>query len=290
MSEKSKRKIMFVSVLLASVITLISIISISEKAAFSEAVASGYINSSDFNVTALAMKEALNEDMLKREEKKGADWIDTLALIGTRHSCDFSSYRKGDAVNTAEVISQVSKPRLLASDPTHFDYCKKLYSYVLSGFVGEYSENSKTLYGIKGCFPIPEEYGYRITKEQQNSLDLKGTSYIRAKAGTPVVAVEDGTVFNMRHGNGGKWEIVIRSNDNRRYYIYSGIMKDHPFADHREGDSISVGDTVGFINGGGEPSLGFGMCVQFDPRDSDPFSNSVQTYEILKFLEEKRIG
>ena len=57
--------------------------------------------------------------------------------------------------------------------------------------------------------------------------------------GTPIVAVEGGVVEAMGWNRYGGWRIGIRSFDNKRYYYYAHLQKDHPFA-----EGLQVGDTV----------------------------------------------
>jgi len=66
--------------------------------------------------------------------------------------------------------------------------------------------------------------------------------------GSPIVAVESGTIEALGWNQFGGWRIGIRSFDNKRYYYYAHLKKDHPYRkDLKVGDVVYAGDVIGYL-------------------------------------------
>lgn len=119
--------------------------------------------------------------------------------------------------------------------------------------------------------------------------------------GSPVIAVESGTVEALGWNQYGGWRIGIRSFDNQRYYYYAHLRKDAPFASNLHvGATVTAGDVIGYtgqtgyslrenINNIDTPHLHLGMQLIFD---EDAKDNSTQIwidlYSITKLLSSHR--
>ena len=116
--------------------------------------------------------------------------------------------------------------------------------------------------------------------------------------GTPIVAVEGGTVEHLGWNQYGGWRIGIRSFDKKRYYYYAHLRKDHPYADGlEEGNTVKSGDTIGYlgmtgysikenVNNVNVPHLHFGIQLIFDESQIDcPNEIWIDVYEIIEFLK-----
>ena len=119
--------------------------------------------------------------------------------------------------------------------------------------------------------------------------------------GTPIVAVEGGTVEAMGWNRYGGWRIGIRSFDSKRYYYYAHLQKDHPFAEGlQEGDIVQAGDLIGFMGRTGYSDkenvnnietvhLHFGMQLVFDESQKECNSEIwINVYDIVRLLSSHR--
>jgi murein DD-endopeptidase MepM/ murein hydrolase activator NlpD len=69
-----------------------------------------------------------------------------------------------------------------------------------------------------------------------------------ASTGTPVVAIESGTIEIMGWNQYGGWRIGIRSLDKKRYYYYAHLRQNRPFhPDIAEGKLVNAGEVIGYV-------------------------------------------
>lgn len=69
-----------------------------------------------------------------------------------------------------------------------------------------------------------------------------------AAVGTPIIAVESGTVEIMGWNQYGGWRIGIRSADKKRYYYYAHLRQNRPYqCDMAEGKTVNAGDVIGYV-------------------------------------------
>ena len=91
----------------------------------------------------------------------------------------------------------------------------------------------KASYGLKAFSPIAAGYGYShcddfgVGRSYGFARKHLGNDLMGA-LGTPIVAVEAGTVEAMGWNQYGGWRVGIRSLDSRRYYYYAHLQKDTP--------------------------------------------------------------
>ena len=120
-------------------------------------------------------------------------------------------------------------------------------------------------------------------------------------AGTPIMAVEGGTVEAMGWNQYGGWRVGIRSYDRKRYYYYAHLQKDRPFAPGlQEGSEVQAGDLIGFMGRTGYSTrenvcnievnhLHFGLQLIFDESQKECNSEIwIDVYAICRLLSTHR--
>ena len=269
----------------------------------------------DFKVTENALSDCYNAEISAYKDGKKLDWIECLAYLGARYGGDFSRYKKADLTEFTEKILKGEKAEKICSDLKYYNYYKEAYSAVLGGFVGKYeietiNENNlrkiNKKYGLKAFSPIAlgyyyshyndfgssRSYGY---KRKHLGHDLMGS------VGTPIVAVESGTVEALGWNRYGGWRIGIRSFDKKRYYYYAHLRRDHPYSDEiYEGKTVTAGDVIGYLGMTGYsikenvnnidiPHLHYGMQLIFDESQKEGNGEIwIDMYAITNFLEKNK--
>lgn len=200
----------------------------------------------------------------------------------------------------AEIPVSEAPPEYLPSDPSA--------SSDNTASENSASENSApetiwvTKYGLKGFSPIAKGFPYSDFddfgtarsygfKRQHLGHDMMG------QVGTPVIAVESGTVEAMGWNQYGGWRLGIRSLDKKRYYYYAHLRKNYPYqSDLKEGSPVQAGDVIGYLGRTGysskentnnidEPHLHFGIQLIFDESQKEGNNEIwIDCYELSKFL------
>lgn len=160
-----------------------------------------------------------------------------------------------------------------------------------------------TKYGLKAFSPIACNFPY-------SDYDDFGTSrsygYQRrhlghdmmGQVGTPVIAVESGTVEALGWNQYGGWRIGIRSFDRKRYYYYAHLRKNYPYQSILEpGSIVTAGDVIGYLGRTGysttentnnisTPHLHFGLQLIFDESQKEGENEIwIDCYELVRFLK-----
>ena len=141
-------------------------------------------------------------------------------------------------------------------------------------------------------FGVSRSYGY---KRQHLGHDMMG------QTGTPVIAVESGTVEAIGWNQYGGWRLGIRSFDKKRYYYYAHLRKDYPYQSIlKEGGTVTAGDVIGYMGRTGysskentnninETHLHFGIQLIFDESQKEGNGEIwIDCFEIVKFLSINR--
>ena len=264
----------------------------------------------DFQVPYESLKYAMEQDIATFEQEKHISWIDSLALAACRTGgkCGLSSVKKA----VADLKGEKSAQELLGDLTKYYDYYHDAYSAALGGLLGSYAiqvdDQWKSQYGLKAFSPVAAGYGYSHCDDfgvsrsfgfarKHLGNDLMGTQ------GSPIVAVEGGVVEAMGWNRYGGWRVGIRSFDNKRYYYYAHLQKDHPFADGlQEGDIVQAGDLIGFMGRTGYSDtenvnnietvhLHFGMELVFDESQKECNSEIwIDVYDIVRLLSAHRVS
>lgn len=203
----------------------------------------------------------------------------------------------------------------LSNDLKFYDYYYEAYNAVLGEFIGNYSIEVKAedgttsfqnFYGLKSFLPIAKNYNFSHYDDFGNSRSygFKRTHLgndLMGSIGTPIIAVESGTIENLGWNQYGGWRIGIRSFDKKRYYYYAHLRKNHPYAEGIEqGVTVKAGDVIGYlgmtgysvkenVNNINVPHLHFGMQLIFDESQVDsPNEIWIDVYQIIEFLKKNR--
>ena len=271
--------------------------------------AADFITWVDFDVSCAAMERALAIDLETWEQEQHLSWITMLALAATRNGG--GQFRSAD-VDAAAKELRSGKPiqTILGTQYRYFSYYFEAYSAVLGGLVGSYAietENGwKPAYGLKAFSPIAAGYGYSHYDDFGNSRSYGfarkhlGNDLMGA-LGTPIIAVEGGTVEAMGWNQYGGWRVGIRSLDRKRYYYYAHLRKDAPFAPGlQEGSQVPAGQVIGFmcqtgysttenVNKIDRVHLHFGLQLIFDESQKDCNAEIwIDVYDLVEFLSKHR--
>ena len=264
-------------------------------------VSADYLKWVDFDVPYEAMKYAMDVDIQTYDQEKHLGWIDILSLAACRTGgkCNLESVRKA-----ASDLKADKSPQELAGK--YYDYYHEAYSAVLGGFLGSYAIEKDgqwvPAYGLKVFSPIAAGYYYTHYDDfgASRSYGFKRKHLgndMMGNPGTPIVAVEGGTVEALGWNRYGGWRVGIRSHDKKRYYYYAHLKKDTPFAPGlKEGMEVNAGDLIGFLGRTGYSDkentnnidvnhLHFGMQLIFDESQKECNSEIwIDVYQINRLL------
>ena len=284
----------------------------SSKAANSSDTQKDYIKWVDFKVTSTAMSKAMKLDIESRKSDTPLNWIELLAVLGSKYGGDFSKFKESDLTNLTKRLEAGEKIENITKDMKYYPYFFEAYSAVLGAYLGEYEiqvndkdkneVSYKKQYGLKAFLPIAKGYSYSHSDDFGNS---RSYGYKRkhlghdmmGSVGTPIIAVESGTVEALGWNQYGGWRIGIRSFDKKRYYYYAHLRKNHPYpVDMAIGNTVKAGDVIGYLGMTGYstkentnnieiPHLHFGIQLIFDESQKDGNNEIwIDCYEIIKFL------
>ncbi len=284
----------------------------------------------DFSVTNEAMTKAFRLDMDTCQAKLHFNWIELLAYLGAKYGGDFSRYKASDMDALTQKLTEGSTMDDLTKDMGYYPYYLEAYSAVLGGMVGTFQaeidaqllpEDSPyrtdgqetdrgtiwvTKYGLKAFSPVAKGFPYSDFddfgtarsygfKRQHLGHDMMG------QVGTPIIAVESGTVEALGWNQYGGWRIGIRSFDQKRYYYYAHLRKNYPYQSGLEvGSQVQAGDVIGYMGRTGysrtentnnidESHLHFGLQLIFDESQKEGNNEIwVSCYELVKFLRQNQ--
>ncbi len=273
-----------------------------------------YIKWVELDVSAGAMERAIQLGEQSLAQERGHGWLEYLALAAVYGG---GTVRAGTVARAGKALAgDKGVAELLGEQKKLYDYYYAAYSAALGGLVGNYAvgiadETTGALtwkyrYGVKAFSPIAAGYGYSHYDDfgagrsygfarRHLGNDLMGA------LGTPIVAVEGGTVEAMGWNQYGGWRVGIRSHDKKRYYYYAHLRKDAPFAPGlNQGDTVQAGQVIGFmgrtgystrenVNNIDQVHLHFGLQLIFDESQKECNSEIwVDVYELVKLLDAHR--
>ncbi|MHC1723759.1 MAG: M23 family metallopeptidase [Aminipila sp.] len=275
-----------------------------------------YIKWVDYNVPSEAMEKALSLDIESQEQEVKLNWIELLSYLGAKNGNNFKGYKDKQLDEIAEKIRQGQTMEELTKDMKYYNYYYEAYSAVLSGFVGAYEievtnedgreKHWEQRYGLKAFSPIAKNYYYNHYDDfgQSRSYGFSRNHLgndLMGQVGTPIIAVEGGTVEALGWNQYGGWRIGIRSLDTKRYYYYAHLRKDFPYKlGLKVGDKVKAGDVIGYmgrtgysrkenVNNINRTHLHFGMQLVFDESQKECNSEIwIDVYQIVRFLEDHR--
>ena len=270
----------------------------------------------DFDVPYHVLKAAMDTDIATYDKKIHVDWIDILAYLGSRYGGNFDNYDRHHMDSFVSGVKSGKSVATLTKDMESFSYYREAYGAVLNGFLGEYQIKIpdkatgqsvwKKAYGLKAFSPIAEGFDYSHFDDfgQSRSYGYSRTHLghdMITATGTPVTAIESGTVEAMGWNQYGGWRLGIRSYDKQRYYYYAHLRKDTPYAENLYiGASVTAGDVIGYTGQTGyslkentnninTPHLHFGMQLIFNEDEKDsPDQIWIDLYAITRLLSSHR--
>ena len=274
-----------------------------------ETTAEGTIKWVDFNVSYEALCKAYEYDVESYGKEVHLDWIELLAYVAAKNGGEFGVDAVSDIRTIAEKLEQKETTmEEAAKELKYYPYYCEAYGAVLGGFVGEYEIQEKEggpfikKYGLKAFSPIAKgfpysdyddfgvsrSYGYR---RQHLGHDMMG------QVGTPIIAVESGTVEALGWNQYGGWRIGIRSFDGKRYYYYAHLRQNYPYCKElKEGDEVTAGDVIGYMGHTGYSTkenvnnidtvhLHYGLELIFDEKRREEGNEIwVDCYNLTRFL------
>lgn len=262
----------------------------------------------DFQIPTASLEYAMSRDILTSDQEKHTSWIEILAVAACRTGgrCPMDSVKKA----AEELQGDRSPQEFLGELYKFYPYYLEAYTAALGGLVGNYAIEKDgawvPAYGLKAFSPIAEGYSYGDCddfgvgrtfgfKRKHLGHDMMGS------LGTPIVAVEGGTVEALGWNRYGGWRVGIRSFDSKRYYYYAHLQKDKPFAPGLAiGDTVEAGDLIGFMGRTGysdqentnnieEVHLHFGMQLIFEESQKECSSEIwIDVYPIVQLLNRHR--
>lgn len=254
---------------------------------------SSYIKWVSFAPNYSALSDALKLDIDTYGSERHLGWVDTLAYLACKNGESFDSrYKKSQLSAMLEALGESKTVDELMGENKYYRFYKQAYGAVLGGMVGEFTKLAPDResqsgykiiegYGLKAYHPIAEgfwckhyddfgvsrEYGFR---RRHLGHDLMGST------GTPIVAVEGGTVEVIGWNRYGGWRLGIRSFDGKRSYYYAHLRRNKPYHSAvKLGSTVKAGQVIGYmgmtgysieenINGMDVPHLHLGLQLVFD--------------------------
>lgn len=245
-------------------IIIISLIFLGVYILISEANSGNYIKWVDFTPTYKILDKVASLDINSHinNENVKYNWIELLSYLAAKYGGNFRLFNQKDLDALVTRLKNGESIESITENMKYYPYYMQAYTAVLGEFIGEYYVESKDdagmtifnkKYGIKAFLPIAKNfnfshyddfgssrsYGY---KRQHLGNDLMG------RIGTPIIAVESGTVEAVGWNQYGGWRIGIRSFDKNRYYYYAHLRKDHPYnGELAVGQIVKAGDVIGYL-------------------------------------------
>lgn len=253
---KKYTSVILISVLILGMLPVLTGVSKGDKRDF--------IKYAEFNVCCSALEKALEYDISthKNDEKVKIDWVQVLAYLGAKYGGDFKQYKEADLEQIVNRLKDGDKIKDITKDMKYYDYYYRVYSAVLGGFTGWYNteaedENGKITkvkdYGLCVFSPIAKGFPYSHYDDfgtgRSYGYKRKHLGHdLMAATGTPIIAIETGTVEIMGWNQYGGWRIGIRSLDKKRYYYYAHLRQNRPFNPSiKEGAVVNAGEVIGYV-------------------------------------------
>ncbi len=270
----------------------------------------------DFNVPCQALKKSISLDILSQEKEIKLNFIELLAYLASQNGNNFGSYKDASLDAIAEKLNSGVSMEELTKNSKYYGYYLECYTAILSGFVGNFEievpnadgsgKHWEKRYGIKVFSPIAKNFPYShyddfgTRRSYGFSRPHLGNDLI-GQVGTPIIAVEGGTVEAMGWNQYGGWRIGIRSFDKKRYYYYAHLRKNFPFKkDLSVGSAVKAGDVIGYLGRTGYSikenvnnikvsHLHFGMQLIFDESQKECDNEIwINVFELVRLLDTKR--
>ncbi len=298
---KAIRKISFI---------LIILFTFSFTTAFTTKNADEFIKWIDCKVPYEILLAAYEYDKeFNKSEEVEFDFIKALAYLATKNGNNFRIQR--DKNELKELVAKLKNGKRIDDfygENKYYKYYVEGYTGIFAEFIGSFKNaDGEIVYGLKNFHPFPKGFWY-------NHYDDFGVSrsygYTRkhlghdlmGSIGTPLVAIESGTITELGWNRMGGWHLTIRSHDKKRGYYYAHLRKGKPFVKGLKiGDVVEAGQVVGYLGVTGysykidsnmtcSPHLHLGMQLIFNESQVKGASEIwIDMYQISKFLSHNRV-
>ena len=304
-----------VAVLLVACVTAVLCFSRSAVPVTAQTKEKSYIKWFEMNVSLSALRDTMALDIDTYDRLYHISWTDSLAYLACKNGNNWARYSKKDLKAMIEKLGDLYTVDDLMAGNKYYSFYKEAFTAALGGLLGEYEKQAPdgnggkkivSGYGLVAYFPLAEGFSYSHSddfgnarsygyKRQHLGHDLMG--YV----GTPIVAVEGGTVECIGWNQYGGWRLGIRSFDGKRSYYYAHMRKDSPYAeDIQAGALVKAGQVIGYmgmtgysvksnVNGMSVPHLHFGLQLIFDESQKEGVNQIwLDMYNIVRLLYENR--
>lgn len=312
---KLKRKVLFVLLPAVLVACAFSIAAFLQAGAESGENEKAYIKWAELNVSLKALEDTMALDIETHDKLYHISWIDSLSYLALKNGNNWNGYKTRDLQKMKDALGESSTIDDLVGENKYFAYYKETFSAALGGLLGEFEREKpdgnggKTTYsgyGLVAYSPIAEGFSYSHYDDFGSS---RSYGYRRShlgndllgNIGTPVVAVEGGTVECIGWNQYGGWRLGIRSFDKKRSYYYAHLRKDRPYCgDIKQGSLVKAGQVIGYmgmtgysvtenVNGMTVPHLHFGLQLIFDESQKEGTNQIwLDVYNLVKLLSKNR--
>ncbi len=274
-----------------------------------------YIKWAELNVSLAALKDTMELDIKTFDSLYHIEWTSSLAYLACKNGNDWSAYRKKDLENMLLALNESYTIEDIIGDNKYYTYYKEVFSAALGGLLGEFErqipgENgelaTRSGYGLVAYSPIAEGFSYShyddfgVSRSYGYRRSHLGNDLL-GSIGTPIIAVEGGTVECIGWNQYGGWRLGIRSFDGKRSYYYAHLRKDHPYCDKiSQGTLVKAGQVIGYmgmtgysqtenVNGMNVPHLHFGLQLIFDESQKEGENQIwLNVYNLVRLLSQNR--
>lgn len=274
-----------------------------------------YIKWAELNVSLSALEDTMKLDIETYDNLYHISWIDALSYLACKNGNNWSGYKKKDLQKMLDCLGDSNTIEDLMGENKYFSYYRETFFAALGGLLGEFERQVpdgnggikvKSGYGLVAYSPIAEGFSYSHYDDFGSS---RSYGYRRShlgndllgNVGTPIVAVEGGTVECIGWNQYGGWRLGIRSFDKKRSYYYAHLRKNHPYnSDIKQGSSVKAGQVIGYmgmtgyspkenVNGMTVPHLHFGLQLIFDESQKEGTNQIwLDVYKLVKLLSKNR--
>ena len=309
-----KRKL--VIFMLAFAVIFVSVVMVQKEEKVQEVTAQkSYIKWFEMNVSLSALEDAMVLDIETYDKLYHISWIDSLSYLACKNGNNWSKYSEKDLKTMIQKLGDMYTVDDLMQGNKYYSFYKESFSAVLGGLLGEYEKQAPdgnggkkivSGYGLVAYLPVAEGFSYSHSDDFGNA---RSYGYKRKHlghdmmgyVGTPIVAVEGGTVECIGWNQYGGWRLGIRSFDGKRSYYYAHLRKDSPYAKGiQAGSQVKAGQVIGYmgmtgysvksnVNGMSVPHLHFGLQLIFDESQKEGINQIwLDMYNLVRLLQKNR--
>ncbi len=277
-----------------------------------------YIKWFEFKVSyeVLDKTSKLDINSHQKNETVKYNWVELISYLACKYGNNFSKFKQADLDKLVSELKAGKTMEELTEKMKLYKYYFEGYDSALHEFIGEYQIEVKNTsstekkfeekYGLKAFCPIAKNYSFGHYDDfgASRSYGYKRVHFgndLMGNIGTPIIAVESGTIEAVGWNQYGGWRIGIRSFDKKRYYYYAHLRKNHPYAENiKEGQIVQAGDVIGYlgmtgysakenVNNINVPHLHFGIQLIFDEVQKEgPNQIWCDLYNLVDFLKRNR--